>query len=157
STSCGCWSTSSAGRPPCSTFSPRTTRTSTRAGSCSPGPCAADRRHTERRQTMRHATISTGRKLALGLLLAIAALALATATPTAGAAGGRPVISVEGGPIWAVPAYGSIWIGTHHQDVYRVDPATNAILDEITLPRPACGEPAVGFGAIFIPECTDAG
>jgi streptogramin lyase len=106
---------------------------------------------------MGHTTISTRRKLAPGLFLAIAVLALATAISTAAAAGGKTVISVDGGPIWAVPAYGSIWIGTHHLDVYRVDPATNAVLDEVTLPRPACGEPAVGFGSLFIPECTDAG
>ncbi len=98
------------------------------------------------------------RKLAPGfLLLAIATLALLATSSNAAAAGGKAVIEVDGGPIWSVPAYGSIWIGTHHQDVYRVNPATNAIVDEITLPRPACGEPAVGFGALFIPECTDAG
>jgi hypothetical protein len=84
-------------------------------------------------------------------------LALATTISTSAAATGRAVITVDGGPIWAVPAYGSIWIGTHHGGVYRVDPATNAVVDDIALPQPPCNEPAVGFGAIFIPECTDAG
>jgi hypothetical protein len=67
------------------------------------------------------------------------------------------VITVDGGPFWAVPACGSIWIGTLHEGVYRVDPATNAIVDDISLPRQVCGEPAVGFVSLFIPECRDAG
>jgi hypothetical protein len=106
---------------------------------------------------MNRATSSTGRRLASGLLLASAAFALATTTSAAAAAGGKTVIAVDGGPIWAVPAYGSVWVGTHAQDLYRVDPATNAIVDTISLPRPACNEPAVGFGALFISECSDAG
>jgi streptogramin lyase len=107
---------------------------------------------------MNHTTSSTGCKRASALLLAVAVLALATTISTAAAAGGKTVISVVGGPIWAVPAYGSVWVGTQHQgDVYRIDPATNAIVDTIGIPRPACGEPAVGFGALFISECTDAG
>jgi streptogramin lyase len=88
---------------------------------------------------------------------AIAVLALATTISTASAVGGKTVITVDGGPIWAVPAYGSVWIGTLRESLYRVDPATNAIVDDISLPQPACNEPAVGFGALFISECRDAG
>jgi streptogramin lyase len=90
------------------------------------------------------------------MFLAIAFVALATTISTAFAAGAKTVIAVDGGPIWAVPAYGSVWVGTN-QNLYRVDPATNAIVDTIGLPQPACNEPAVGFGVLFISECADAG
>ena len=87
------------------------------------------------------------------------ALALAvTSTLTAAAPAGSEVIRTRLYPIFAVPGYGSIWVGAHHGVVvYRINPATNKIVKTVSIHATSCGQPAVGAGSVFVPDCIDEG
>jgi virginiamycin B lyase len=100
----------------------------------------------------------TGRRRLL-LLAVVGALALATAAALAAATPrGTTVIKTPLYPIFAVSGYGSIWVGAHHGVVvYRINPATNRIVKQIIIGHTPCGQAAVGFGAIFVPDCIDEG
>lgn len=98
------------------------------------------------------------RRVLLSSLLA-GALALAvTSTLTAAAPPGSKAIRTRLYPIFAVPGYGSIWVGAHHGVVvYRISPATNKIVKTVFIHATSCGQPAVGAGSVFVPDCIDEG
>lgn len=53
---------------------------------------------------------------------------------------------------------GSVWVGTHHDTtIYRINPATGRITRRVFDSRTPCGEPAAGFGFLFVPDCLDEG
>jgi len=99
---------------------------------------------------------SRGRRVAsISALAALAGVIVAAATAATNA---RVAIKTPGYPIFAVGAGGAVWVGTHHEQVvYRISPKTNRVVKTIIVGHTPCGEPVVGFGAIFFNDCLDEG
>ena len=105
---------------------------------------------------MKAVSLFVARRRAL-LLATAAVLALSTAAALA-APTKTTVIRTPGYPIFAVSGYGSIWVGAHQGHlVYRISPKTNRIVKQIDIGHTPCGQAAVGFGAVFVPDCIDEG
>ncbi len=99
----------------------------------------------------------SGRRRTASLAVA-GALMLVLASVAGATAGGKVVVKTPFYPIFAASGYGSIWVGSHHGHVlYRINPKTNRIAKWVNIKHTPCAEPAVGFGAIFVPDCVDEG
>jgi streptogramin lyase len=85
-----------------------------------------------------------------------AAAALAASVASAGTA--QQTVHVGPYPVTVATGYGSIWVGTHHNQVLnRIDPKRNRIDQRIILHATPCGELAAGFAQVFVPDCLDEG
>lgn len=92
------------------------------------------------------------------VLAVCAAVALAVSGHSSASHADRVVIRTPNYPVFVVKGYGSIWVGAHHaQVVYRIDPRTNRVRKTVLLYHTPCGQPAVGNGMIFVPDCQDEG
>jgi glutamine cyclotransferase len=94
-----------------------------------------------------------------GRVTLVVVLTLALSAPlAAGRLTSRTVIRTPAYPIWAVSGYGAIWVGAHHDTVlYRISPKTDRVVGTIRLQKTPCGQPALGVGAIFVPDCRQEG
>jgi DNA-binding beta-propeller fold protein YncE len=65
------------------------------------------------------------------------------------------VTAVLRGSPWAVAtAEGSVWVGTYQEPViFRLDPASGAVLAEIPTGRTVCGQFETGFGYLWFSDC----
>jgi hypothetical protein len=99
-----------------------------------------------------------GGRLRTGIVAFAVLVALAVPTTVASATQGTTVIRTPAYPIWAVSGFGSIWVGAHHGTIlYRISPKTNHVVRIVSIRRTPCGQPAIGLGAIFVPDCSIEG
>src|SRR5947209_8700848 len=55
---------------------------------------------------------------------------------------------------WVLITDNAVWIaGTKPYSLQRIDPATNQIVANVSLPGEACSGTAFGFGSIWVPIC----
>jgi hypothetical protein len=91
-------------------------------------------------------------------ILVAGIVTLASSSLVGAATQKRLVVKTPPYPIWAAYANGTVWVGTHHSNViYRIAPATGRIVKRVIDSTTPCGEPATGFGSIYVGDCIDEG
>jgi hypothetical protein len=61
------------------------------------------------------------------------------------------------GPSGAAIGFGSVWVETHRATtLFRVDPETDQVVAQIDVGQESCGEPAIGFGRVWLGECASS-
>jgi streptogramin lyase len=57
-------------------------------------------------------------------------------------------------PSAAAIGMGSVWVETHRDTkLFRIDPTTDTVVATIDIGQNACGQPAVGFGRVWLGPC----
>ncbi len=125
-----------------------------------PEPGARDRQlRAQRERAARRRTEAVGLVAGLAVIATLIAVHILREAegprPTPAGQTGAPdaTIRLAGEPRGIVDANGVLWVATYEGLVYKINPATNQILDRIAVPVHVCGDLVAEGGSIYVSGC----